>query len=86
MPTAMVKALYTKDRRKNNQLVNIIKSRFNDLKNGIEKISEYEIKIEKPYEIVDIVEKILEFNRQNQQRWRLKIITPNQMLSRLPNF
>ena len=86
MPTAMVKALYTKDRRKNNQLVNIIKSRFNDLKNGIEKISEYEIKIEKPYEIVDIVEKILEFNRQNQQRQGLKIITPNQMLSRLPNF
>ena len=86
MPTAMVKALYTKDRRKNNQLVNIIKSRFNDLKNGIEKMSEDEIKIEKPYEIVDIVEKILEFNRQNQQRQGLKIITPNQMLSRLPNF
>ena len=55
MPTAMVKALYTIYRRKNNQLVNIIKSRFSDLKTGIERMSEDEI--EKPYEIVDIVEK-----------------------------
>ena len=57
MPTAMVKALYTNYRRKNNQLVNIIKSRFSDLKNGIERLSEDETEIEKPYEIVDIVEK-----------------------------
>ena len=47
-------------------------------------MSEDEIKIEKPYEIVDIVEKILEFNKQNQQGQGLKILTPNQMLSRLP--
>ena len=33
---------------------------------------------------MDIVEKILEFNRQNQQGKGLKILTPNQMLSRLP--
>ena len=33
---------------------------------------------------MDIVEKILEFNRQNQQGQGLKILTPNQMLSRLP--
>ena len=32
---------------------------------------------------MDIVEKILEFNRQ-QQGEGLKILTPNQMLSRLP--
>ena len=32
-----------------------------------------------------IVEKILEFNRQ-QQESRLKILTPNQMLSRLPIY
>ena len=37
--------------------------------------------IENPNEIVDIVEMILEFNRQ-QQRQGLKILTPNQMLSR----
>ena len=34
--------------------------------------------------MVDIVEKILEFNEQNQQGKGLKILTPNQMLTRLP--
>ena len=47
-------------------------------------MSEEEKEIEKPYEIVDIVKKILEFNEQNQQGEGLKILTPNQMLSRLP--
>ena len=84
MPTAILKALYTfNDRKKNNELLNIIKSKLSDLKNKIERMSEIEIKIEKPYEIVDIVEKILEFNRQNQEGQGLKILTPNQMLSRL---
>ena len=43
-------------------------------------------KIEKPSEIVDIVQKILEFNKQNQQGQGqgLKTLTPDQMLSRLP--
>ena len=47
-------------------------------------MSEGEIKIEKPYEIVDIVEKIIEFNKQKQQGHGLKILTPSQMLSKLP--
>ena len=33
---------------------------------------------------MDIVEKILEFSRQQQEGEGLKILTPNQMLSRLP--
>ena len=85
MPTTMLKALYTfNDRKKKNDLVNIIKSGLSDLKSKIERMSEDEIEIEKPYEIVDIVENILEFNRQNQEGQGLKILTPNQMLSRLP--
>ena len=47
-------------------------------------MSEEEKKIEKPNETVDILENILEFNRQ-QQGQGLKILTSNQMLSRLPN-
>ena len=47
--------------KKNNELVNIIKSGLSDLKNEIERMSKNEIKIEKQYELVDIVEKILEF-------------------------
>ena len=84
MPTAMLRALHTfNDREKNNQLVNIIKSGVSDLKNEIERMSEDDIKIEKPYEILDIVKNIFEFNRQNQEGQELKILTSKQMLSRL---
>ena len=66
------------------KIVNTIKSGLSDLKNEIKKMSESGIKTEKPYEIVDIVEKVLEFNKQSQERQDLKILTPNQIFSRLP--
>ena len=67
-PTALLKTSYNlNDRNKNNLLVNTIKSGLSDLKNEIKKISEDEIKTEKPYEVVDIVEKIIKFNKQNQE-------------------
>ena len=47
-------------------------------------MSKDEIKNEKPHKIVDIVENILKFNEKNQQEQGLKILTPQQMLSRLP--
>ena len=47
-------------------------------------MNEEEKEIENPNEIVDIVEKILQFNKQNQLGGGLKILTPDQMLSRLP--
>ena len=47
-------------------------------------MSEKEKEIEDPELIVEIVEEILKFNEQNQQGKGLKILTPNQMLSRLP--
>ena len=34
--------------------------------------------------ILDTVNKILDFNEKNQREQRLKILAPNQMLSRLP--
>ena len=46
-------------------------------------MSEDEIENEKPDKILEIVEKILEFNEHQSGRG-LKILTPNQMLSRLP--
>ena len=45
-------------------------------------MSEQEKEIENPNEMVEIVEKILEFNK-HQQGQQLKILTPNQMLCRL---
>ena len=84
-PSDMLKTVNnTNNRKKKNDLVNVIKSGLSDLENEIEKMSEDEIIIKKPYEIVDIDEKILEFNRQQQQRQGLKILTPNQMLIRSP--
>ena len=84
-PSALVKTVYnTDDKKKNNDLANVIKSGLNDLKNEIENVSKEEKEIEKPNEIVDIVEKIIEFNDRTQRGQGLKILTPDQMLSRLP--
>ena len=47
-------------------------------------MSDEDKEIEKPNEIVDIVEKIIEFNDQTQRVQGLKILAPDQMLSRLP--
>ena len=47
-------------------------------------MSEDEKKIEKPDKILKTVEEILEFNKENQSGKVLKILAPNQMLSRLP--
>ena len=47
-------------------------------------MSEEEKDIEKPNKIVYILEKILEFNDRTQRGMGLKILTPNQMLSRVP--
>ena len=65
-------------------MVNVIKSGLIDLKNKIKEMSEDEKKIEKPDKILKIVEEILKFNKQKQSGQGLKILTPNQMLSRLP--
>ena len=74
----------TKDKTKNIELVNVINSGLKDLKEEIKKMSQAEIEVEDPESIVEIVEKILKFIEQDQQGQGLKILTPNQMLSRLP--
>ena len=67
-----------------NQLVNLINCGLKDLKKEIKKMFKAEIDNEKPDKVVNIVEKILKFNEQNQQGECIKILTPNQMLNRLP--
>ena len=47
-------------------------------------MSENEKENKKPDKILEIVKEILNFNKQNQQGKGLKILAPNQMLSRLP--
>ena len=72
------------DKEKNNKLVNMINSGLEDLKEKIKKMSKEEKKIEKLDKIVKIVKKIIKFNKQNQEGKGKKILTPNQLLSRLP--
>ena len=83
--SSMVKNLYkTNDRKKNNELVSAIKSGLKDLKKEIKEMSKEEKEIEDAELIVEIVEEILKFNKQKQEGQGIKILTPNQMLSRLP--
>ena len=64
----MLKDLYqTNDREKNSKLVSVIKSGLKDLETKIKRMSKEEREIEKPDKIVEIVEKILKFNTQNQE-------------------
>ena len=74
----------TNDKEENSKLVIAIISGLKGLKEEIKKMSEAEKEIEDPELIVEIAEKILKFNEQNQQGKGLKILIPNQMLSRLP--
>ena len=62
----------------------MINSGLKDLNEEINKKSKEERKIEKPDKIVKFVKQILRFNKQNQKEKGLKILTPSQMISRLP--
>ena len=83
----MTKKLYeTKDAKEDSDLAEEIKNRWSNLKDETKKMSEKEIENEKPNQILETVNKILDFNKeiQKQQGLGLKILTPDQMFSRLP--
>ena len=87
VPSVLAKKLYeTKNKNKNNELVKEIKNRWSNLKDEIKEMSEDEKEIEQPKKILKIVEEVLDFNKkiQKQQGLGLKILTPNQMICRLP--
>ena len=83
-PSALLRSLsHTKDKTKNKELVNLIKSGLSDLIDEIKNEkneTENETGIKEPDKMVDIVKRILEFNRQTQEGQGLKILTPQQML------
>ena len=77
-PTVLTKQLFeTKDKNKIIKFVNVINSKLRDVKDEIEKMSKQEIEIEKPNKILNIVKEIIVNSK-------FQILTPNQMLSRLP--
>ena len=85
-PSLVYKVLRTiNDKENNSNLVDMFNSALKDLKEEIKKMSKQEIENERPDEIVRVVEMILDFNKIKQQKGQgLKILTPNQMLNRLP--
>ena len=85
-PSLMYKVLRTiNDKERNSNLVDILNSALKDLKEETKNMSKEDKEIEKPDEIIRAVKMILDFNEIDQQKGQgLKILTPNQMLSRLP--
>ena len=87
VPTVLAKKIYEiNNKKKNNDLVESIKIRWSNFKDEIEKMSKEEIENEKPDKILEIVEEILNFNNKikKQSGQGFKMLTSNQMLSRLP--
>ena len=82
-PSILLNLYNLNDEAKKNDLVKVIKSGLKDLKKEIKEMFKEEREIEKPDKIVDIVEEVLKFNEQQEGKG-LKILTPNQMVCRLP--
>ena len=81
----MLKDLYQiNDKENKNKLMNVIHSGLKDLKKEIKEMRKEERETEKPDNIIKIVDEILRFNKEKQERQDIKILTPNQLLSRLP--
>ena len=79
----MYKNLNDTKGKKNENQVYLIEEILNWLKETVKNMSKDELPRVENENIIDIVETILYFN-QLQQGSDLKILTPNQMLSRLP--
>ena len=65
-------------------MVELINQKLTKLKRIVRNLPENDNRVEQNKKIIDIVEKILELNKEKHSGEGLKILTPNQMLSRLP--
>ena len=84
-PSDMYKKLRERESKKNEDQVYLIKKVFNRMKKTIEKVPEDRKSMtEENRKIINIVESILYFNQLEQKGEVLKILTPNQIFSRLP--
>ena len=88
-PSFLVKDLYKFNQNKNDTIIKYLNESLIDLGNSIN--SKNIPENENPKKVVNIVDKILEFNKEQKGKRRLldlaeriKILTPKQMLQRLP--
>ena len=80
----MYKKLRVTEGERNEDQVYVTKKVLDKMKKTIKKVPEdRKFMIEEKEKIINIVERILYFNQVNQSGQGLKILTPNQMLSRL---
>ena len=81
----MFKRLRDATDEKNKNMVESINKKLTKIKNIIRNVHRDDVSnVEENEKIIDIVERILELNNEKKQGGGLKILTPNQMLSRLP--
>ena len=86
-PSDMYKKLCKTEGTRNENRVYLIKEMLNKMKKVIKNVPiNQTFKIEENEKIINIAERILYFNQLDQEGKGLKILTPNQMLSRLPIF
>ena len=82
MPSAMISKLIKSNREDNIELVASIEENLNELREDFKNTSDSLLKSELE-NIEHTVEKIIELNKEDQKGQGLKILTPQQMLSRL---
>ena len=81
----MFKKLKNTSDEKNKNLVESINKKLTKLKNIVKNVPRDEVsKVKENEKIIDIVERNLELNNDKESGKGLKILTPDQMLSRLP--
>ena len=84
-PSDMLSKLNNKRDQTNKDQVYLIEKTLTNIKNIVKNVpKDNPLKTEENEKIIDIVERIFELNSENQLGLGLKILTPNQMLSRLP--
>ena len=84
-PGTIIKRLKDVSDDKNKNTVESINKKLNKIKKILENVpNDKPFKIEKNEKTIDIVEKIFELNREKQLGLGLKILTTNQVSSRLP--
>ena len=84
-PDTIIKRLKDVSDDKNKNTVESINKKLNKIKKILENVpNDKPFKIEKNEKTIEIVEKIFELNREKQLGLGLKILTTNQVFSRLP--
>ena len=84
-PEIMFKKLRDASDEKNKNMVESIKKKLTKMKNIVKNVPKEKVSwVEENEKIIVIVERILELNREKKSGKGLKILSPNQMLSRLP--